>query len=656
MARRKISVDPAKWLTDLKARYESPSEAVIRELLLNAADSLYFSALEDPTRRADLCIEYGTIRGERGEGFFLRDNGLGLTEEALRSLRKVGESATRARVVREGATALELEPGVKVQPFGEFGEGIYSTGLVASEVVIRSRCRRTGVAVDWCFFPEECAYEERAIPAAEAEAREFGASVEVILDPRSEAALLLRSADWLDSLILQVGDFLPWPIRKAGEKGIKNRRRGPWDVPESTAESFAACLSAHELLMSREKIQFLLPLATRPDTGFGGVLFMGDAGVERGVALYSSRVLVRRSVDFLPAGFRWLSGIVTCNDLEVNEARENLQRQGGSLERLQQRLLSWILCGDPRWTSPTVLTPPFLQDDAYVPGGGLSGLLREASSARARNALLGGPLWMKLVQSAASSAACAAALARNLPLPLVPGSHATLAELDVGPGRNLHVLRDSGQKRTAEEFARRGVPVLDARMHEVGALLRQLERAGLHLRVVADQIAPELPDQRDWAELTELFRQLDLRVGPIRFEPLGRAMPVRVDTASLPRADEAGFLNFLRKSLEDKPALDPERQFQQDYLKKQSLPLLVNIDAPIIRLLRECSRPRRGLALSLLSTLVAHAIAQTGFSFEEGLRLHHAHMHAEALHDLVDLASQAAGTPAEAVARAGHGR
>lgn len=656
MARKKINANALSWFRAQRSRYERAADTVVRELVQNAADSLFLRQMCCPESTEDYRIEFGLLPQGSGRrrssragsaqgdeaGIFIRDTGLGLTPKALESLNEVNESGTTqllAELAEENQATRIHGQGAEAE--GQFGVGIYTTALVGTQVELRSKCRTTGEAWNWTFFPSDFSYELKQVTGQECVDREFGTTVELSIDPDSEHSQPFQSTSGLERIVERVAEFVTWPIF-SGARQV-NRCLGPWDRDwegEAGPDDYIAYLRDSGELAEGEEPLFLAPLKWDDRIGLGGVLFGSERSEEEGVKIHVNRYLVDRSLDHLPRGFRWVRGVVFARDVDVNEARERLVDLK-PLRRLREQLESWILCGDPHWTHPTVMKP-YLTSDDRVKNGGVRGVLAEIGSRRAARKLRQRYFRDLMLSAAARSPGCRAALGRLIELPMVDGSRATLGQVlkEEQADEALHVMLDESCRASAAVFLREGRFVLDATDRVVAQFLRKVaDDAKLTLREVGSNVSIQPPDPAKWTPLAELLAQLDVRVTP-RFEPLGTTSPFAIDMAAfakLPQMRNYEDPLFMLRFPHDYIEGDDVRVREQivTHARDVTWPVLVNVDHELCKELLKACEMNPTAVKSAATGLIAFAISQAGFSWDSDDLRRFAYLHADGLHDLL---------------------
>lgn len=321
--------------------YADP-DVFLREMVQNAHDSI--------TKRVELAGERGDAPppGEiriaidvAGRRVSITDNGAGLTEREIHDyLSTIGRSGT-------GELKAELRAGDgerAVALIGQFGIGLLSAFIVADAVEVVTRSAVEG-AWRWC------SGGGKAYTVEPAERDAVGTTV--ILALRADHQRYL-AAERLRAIVRTYADFIGVPVYVGGEVEPSNAVHAPWHRP---AEGDGG--ERHRRFWAR-RFPDETPLEIIPvDEAFSyddlsrpgelcagrvrGVLGISDrrvpGGEARGVVdLYVARMFVCRGHrEVLPPWACFVQGVVECDALTPNAARDNVVRDG-VLDAVQRQL------------------------------------------------------------------------------------------------------------------------------------------------------------------------------------------------------------------------------------------------------------------------------------------------------------------------------
>jgi len=633
---KQITARAKDFFDSQRAHYERVDQTVVRELVQNAADSLYFEygrrlSRGDPHPERGLEI----VLGVTSHGMSITDNGIGFDDLALRSLTIVGESQTRERP-RPKAQGPASVPG---EPEGRFGFGFYTPFLVASEIDVLTRSRDSERLACWRFAADFTYDDALPVPACVPELmREGGSHIEV--KTVGEQGQRFRDPVHLRRLVREVADLVPWPIRVVGSEGNANRRVAPWDrraIERGVGRpEYVVYLRDSGLLAAEEEPLVVVPLAWDEGLQIGGVLFVPDHVHSRGIRLFVNRYFVNEETAFLPEELPWIGGVVEVGSagVDLNRSRERVL-DNEKRNRLRLLLRNWFLCGSPTWAPPATMQRTFLDGDRVPEKGGLFSVLKGELGPRP-NRRIQQRHAPSLMRAALHSPAVMMAVARHLDLPLVLGDKASLANLmaNAGPGFDgvVDVLRDARAESNAQRFAAAGRPILDLRDRVVDLFVHGLQPAGLRLREIRADTAVERAEPERWASLVRhMQRVLGDWVSGVAAAPRGSADALAVDLASLqqlPLFKGGDLLTMLRT-----PATNWKDPVFRDELMKVvrglKWPLLLNVEHPLsAHLLHLGEHPS---AAPLMRALYAFALSQVGIAHDVDDVRRLGQLHADAL-------------------------
>ena len=307
-------------------------EVFLRELISNASDALNRMQFEMLTNTDVVDPEVvAAIRitvDEADKRLTISDTGLGMSRaelvENLGTIARSGAQRFIENAKENGTDAADI--------IGRFGVGFYSVFMIADEVRVTSRSfRPADEAACWvCTGGETFTLE-----AADRSHR--GTVIEIKL--REEAAEF-ADAFRITQIVKQHSDYVPFPIYvgkqtdKAGDFKIANQQTALWrqparDVKAGEYVEFFRQLTfgggdpllqihyAADAPVQIYSILFVPPKASRD-------LFM--ARYESGIRLHARKILIEENCrSLVPEYLRFLQGVVDCEDLPLNVARENVQ-------------------------------------------------------------------------------------------------------------------------------------------------------------------------------------------------------------------------------------------------------------------------------------------------------------------------------------------
>jgi molecular chaperone HtpG len=346
MAEQRVFQIQLEGLIQLLAQnlYADP-DVFLREMIQNAHDSI--------TRRAELAAERGdrepppariTIEVDReAQEIRIADNGCGLTDEEIDSfLSTIGRSGTNE--LRQRIVAADRNRTVEL--IGQFGIGLLSAFIVADRVSVLTKS--TGHdALHW----ESYGGRNYSVRAGQ---RDYvGTTVTLHVSPQHTRYL---DSIRIKQIIRAYADFIGVPVYVNNDAEPANSVSAPWhrDYP-GERERFTAHRdfwdrkfpdeNALHVLVVDEPFRF--PDAEHPDgerSGrIRGVLAVTDRRTPdvnaRGtVDVYVNRMFIgAANREILPPWAKFLQGVLECNELTPNAARDNV-RHNAALGAVQRAL------------------------------------------------------------------------------------------------------------------------------------------------------------------------------------------------------------------------------------------------------------------------------------------------------------------------------
>lgn len=335
----------------------SNKEVFLRELISNAADALdklRFEALSNPellpsghTARIRL------IPDEQAKTLTIADNGIGMSEEALRKdLGTVARSGSKELVER----LKQSEKASDLKLIGQFGVGFYSGYLVADRIEVVSRAAGSEQAYKWSSEGKD------SFTIEPSDREEVGTSVILHLKPEYEEF----SREWrLRELVERYSDFVSQPI----ELLVKRKEGSDKDAPEVV--KYEAVNKASALWMRSEKDvtdeqydefykhlthDWEAPLArlhfhVEGTQMFTGLLYipkrppfdLGNPEWKHGVRLYVRRVFIMDNCEeLIPRWLRFVRGVIDSDDLPLNVSRELLQ-DSATVRTIKKQIVRRVL-------------------------------------------------------------------------------------------------------------------------------------------------------------------------------------------------------------------------------------------------------------------------------------------------------------------------
>ncbi len=316
-----------KVLDILINRLYKNREIFLRELVSNSVDALHrvrIAMLENSEGVLDSDAELAiNVSFDEDENTItVSDNGIGMTrEEAITNLGTIAQSGTL-----EFLKQVESTSDV-TNLIGQFGVGFYSSFIVSSEVVVKSRS----------FKADSKGIEWRSIGSGEFSVSFIDKSsrgTEVILHLKEDAKEFANKFK-LQSIIKKYSDFVGFPIRIGEEDEIINRQTPIWHQPEEEVKEEDYTDYYRQVSMDWTEPFHRIKLSVDAPIQFQALLFLPNQRnrmmmtytyQDYGLRLYSKKILIQeKAKELLPEYFRFIFGVVDSEDLPLNVSREVIQ-------------------------------------------------------------------------------------------------------------------------------------------------------------------------------------------------------------------------------------------------------------------------------------------------------------------------------------------
>jgi molecular chaperone HtpG len=308
--------------------YASP-RVYLRELLQNAVDAITARHQVDPGAPALVSIEPPEITGDGT--LRVLDTGIGLTEpEVHELLATIGRSSKRDDL---GFARHEF--------LGQFGIGLLSCFMVASEVRVLTRSARGGPSVQWTGFADG---RYQVIKAA-TERPEPGTTVSLAPRPGLEQWL---EAETVIELATHFGDLLGVQIAVADRQ--VNSGVLPWRREYRSADARVAALSEYAQRLFGFVPFEMIDLAV-PEAGLTGVAFVlptaANLAAPAGHRVYLRRMLLAEGASkLLPEWAFFVRCVVDTSELRPTASREGLYEDdllAATREALGGQIKDWLV-------------------------------------------------------------------------------------------------------------------------------------------------------------------------------------------------------------------------------------------------------------------------------------------------------------------------
>ena len=307
-------------------------EVFLRELISNASDALNRMQFEMLTNTdvvdAQVAAAVRITVDEAGKRLTISDTGVGMSRaELVENLGTIARSGAQRFIENAKETGTDASDII-----GRFGVGFYSVFMIAEEVRVTSRSfRPTDEAACWvCTGGESFTLES-------SDRKQRGTLIEIKL--REEAAEF-ADAFRITQIVKQHSDYVPFPIYvgkqadKPGEFMIANQQTALWRQPARDLKAGEYVEFFRQLTFSGgDPLLHIHYVADAPVQIYSILFVPAKAGrdlftarYESGIRLHARKILIEENCrSLVPEYLRFLQGVVDCEDLPLNVARENVQ-------------------------------------------------------------------------------------------------------------------------------------------------------------------------------------------------------------------------------------------------------------------------------------------------------------------------------------------
>ena len=347
MAKKQFKAESKRLLELMINSIYTNKEIFLRELISNASDALdkrYYEGLTDKSKnvaKKDLWIKI--IRDKDARKLVIEDTGIGMNAEELeKNLGTIARSGSA-----EFREALEKDTS-KIDIIGQFGVGFYSAFMVAKKVIVESRSAGSEEAFQWVSSGED-GYVINPI-----EKESVGTTITLELkDDTDDEKYSEYLEEWtIRNLVKKYSDYVRYPIKMDVTKSIPD----PTDdkktidtVEEETLNSMVPLWKKNKSKITTEDYnefykgkfsdwedpQKVIHYNVEGNISYTALLYIPgktpfnfyNTDYESGIQLYSKGVFILDNAkDLLPECYRFVKGLVDCDDLNLNISREILQQ------------------------------------------------------------------------------------------------------------------------------------------------------------------------------------------------------------------------------------------------------------------------------------------------------------------------------------------
>ena len=347
MAKKQFKAESKRLLELMINSIYTNKEIFLRELISNASDALdkrYYEGLTDKSKnvaKKDLWIKI--IRDKDARKLVIEDTGIGMNAEELeKNLGTIARSGSA-----EFREALEKDTS-KIDIIGQFGVGFYSAFMVAKKVIVESRAAGSEEAFQWVSSGED----GYVINPIEKESVGTTITLELKEDTEDEKYSEYLEEWTIRNLVKKYSDYVRYPIKMDVTKSIPD----PTDdkktidtVEEETLNSMVPLWKKNKSKITTEDYnefykgkfsdwedpQKVIHYNVEGNISYTALLYIPgktpfnfyNTDYESGIQLYSKGVFILDNAkDLLPECYRFVKGLVDCDDLNLNISREILQQ------------------------------------------------------------------------------------------------------------------------------------------------------------------------------------------------------------------------------------------------------------------------------------------------------------------------------------------
>ena len=322
-------------------------DVFLRELVSNASDALDKIRFRSLTDRGivdpDAELEIDISVDKTASKLTIRDTGIGMSrDEVNTNIGTIAHSGSREFLERLSA---EQDEEQRLKLIGQFGVGFYSVFMIAERVVLITRSADPEAeAVVW-----ESTGDGSYTIATSRDKTDRGTEIQVFVRSDCEEYL---DAHRLEAVVRRHSDYVAYPIKVAGKQA--NEASALWARPrneitdEQYKEFYQHLSGDHQEPLVWEHVAVDVPIQFHavlylPRQSPLELLFSPDPKVR--VNLHVKRVFIQDDSEVLPLYLRFVRGVVDCDDLPLNVARESLQNNpvmAKIRQTLTRRVLSCI--------------------------------------------------------------------------------------------------------------------------------------------------------------------------------------------------------------------------------------------------------------------------------------------------------------------------
>ncbi|MBR3356342.1 MAG: molecular chaperone HtpG [Solobacterium sp.] len=347
MAKKQFKAESRRLLELMINSIYTNKDIFLRELISNASDALdkrYYISLTDPAQKVakkDLTITITRLPDE--DTLIIEDTGIGMTAEELeKNLGTIARSGSRE--FRE-----QLEKGTdKIDIIGQFGVGFYSAFMVARKVTVESRSIHEETGHIWTSTGED------GYTISESDMAAPGTKITLLLkaDTEDEKYSEYLTEYKIRDLVKKYSDYVRYPINMEVTKSVPDPTEEGKYIETQEMETMNSMVPLWKKQKSKikdeeynefYKTKFndwedpakVIHYNVEGNLSYTALLFIPGrtpynfyySDFEPGIQLYSKGVFILdKAKDLIPDHYRFVTGLVDSDDLNLNISREMLQQ------------------------------------------------------------------------------------------------------------------------------------------------------------------------------------------------------------------------------------------------------------------------------------------------------------------------------------------
>lgn len=348
MAKKQFKAESKRLLDMMIHSIYTNKEIFLRELISNASDALdkrHYLSLTDhenhPVSDSDLKITIERHPEERQ--LIIEDTGIGMTDEEMeKNLGTIAKSGSAE--FREAMN----EADSNIDIIGQFGVGFYSAFMVADRILVESKSVNSTQAYSWSSSGQD------GYIISKIDKENIGTKITLTIkeDTEDEKYSQYLEEYKIRELIKKYSDYVRYPIEMDVEKHIPDPTDKEKDIVTTEKETLNSMVPLWKKQKSKiteeeynefykanfsdwEDPQKVIHYNVEGNVSYSALLFIPSktpynfyySDFEPGLKLYSKGVFILdKAKDLIPDYYRFVSGLIDSDDLNLNISREILQQ------------------------------------------------------------------------------------------------------------------------------------------------------------------------------------------------------------------------------------------------------------------------------------------------------------------------------------------